>query len=167
MMSMLSPQDAARVVLIGVGATAVMDLVVLLLQRLGVPAPDWSFVGRWIGHFARGRFAHAAIARAAPIAHERGLGWLTHYAVGIAYAGLLVAMLGLDWAREPSLLPALLTGLATVVVPLFVMQPAMGNGFAAAKTPAPLKTCLRSLANHAAFGMGLYVAAALLKWLTR
>jgi hypothetical protein len=164
---MLSPQDAARVVLIGLGATAVMDLVALLLQRFGVPAPDWSFVGRWIGHLARGRFAHAAIAKAAPITHERGLGWLTHYLVGIAYAGLLVAAQGIDWARQPSFVPALSMGIATVVVPLFMMQPAMGNGFAAAKTPAPLKTCLRSLANHAAFGTGLYVAAALLEWLTR
>jgi hypothetical protein len=137
MMSMLSPQDTARVVLIGVGATAVMDLVVLLLQRFGVPAPNWSFVGRWIGHLARGRFAHASIAKAAPIHHELGLGWLTHYAVGIAYAGLLV------------------------------MQPAMGNGFAAAKTSAPLKNCLRSLANHVAFGTGLYAAGALIEWLTR
>jgi len=167
MMSLLSLQDTVRVVLIGVGATAVMDLWLLLLQRLGVQAVDYSLVGRWMGHLARGRFAHEAIARATPIPHERGLGWLTHYGVGIAYAGLLVAMLGIDSARQPSLLPALSTGIATVVVPLLVMQPAMGNGFAATKTPAPLKTCLRSLANHAAFGTGLYVAAALLEWLTR
>jgi hypothetical protein len=166
MMSMLSPQDLARVVLVGAGATAVMDFVVLLLQQFGVAAPDWSLVGRWIGHLARGQFAHAAIAKAAPISHELGLGWLAHYAIGIAYAGLLVAVAGIDWTRQPSLLPALSTGIATLVVPLFVMQPAMGHGFAAAKTPAPLKTCLRSLANHAAFGTGLYVAAAMLEWLT-
>ena len=166
-MSMLSLQDTARLILIGVLATGVMDLWLLLLQRLGVQAPDYSLVGRWVGHLAQGRFAHAAISRAAPINHELWLGWLTHYVVGIAYAGLLVAPPGSDWMRQPSLLPALSTGLATVVVPLFVMQPAMGNGFAAAKTPAPLKTCLRSLANHAAFGTGLYVAAATLEWLTR
>jgi hypothetical protein len=165
MMSMLSLPDVARVVLIGAGATAVMDLSLLLLQRLGVQAPDYSLVGRWMGHLARGRFAHAAIARAAPIPHERALGWLTHYGVGIAYAGLLVAVLGMDAARQPSLAPALSIGIVTVVVPLFVMQPAMGHGFAAAKTPAPMKTCLRSLANHAAFGMGLYLAPAPIAWL--
>ena len=110
MISMLSPQDTARVVLIGAGATAVMDLVVVLLQQLGVPTPDWSSVGRWMGHLARGRFAHAAIGKAAPITHELGLGWLTHYVVGIAYAGLLVAVAGIDWTRQPSLLPALRRG---------------------------------------------------------
>jgi hypothetical protein len=38
----------------------------------------------------------------------------------------------------------------------------MGSGFLASKTPAPLKNCLRNLANHAVFGAGLYLAAAAL-----
>lgn len=42
------------------------------------------------------------------------------------------------------------------------MQPAMGAGIAAANTPTPWKNRLRSLANHAVFGLGLYLAAALL-----
>ena len=29
--------------------------------------------------------------------HELALGWLTHYAVGIAFAGLLVVMVGHGW----------------------------------------------------------------------
>ena len=49
--------------------------------------------------------------------------------------------------------------LTAVAVPLFVMQPAMGLGVAASKTPAPLKNCTRSLVNHAVFGVGLYLAA--------
>jgi hypothetical protein len=57
-------------------------------------------------------------------------------------------------------------GVATVAMPLLVMQPAMGAGFAASKTPAPLQNCLRSLANHAVFGGGLYLAALLLNSLT-
>jgi len=38
---------------------------------------------------------------------------------------------------------------------------------AAAKTRAPLMNCMRSLANHAAFGAGLFIAAALLDWMSR
>ncbi len=101
----------------------------------------------------------AALSTATPIAHDLRLGWLTHYAVGIAYAGLLGAVLVFHWARAPTPLPALAVGLLTVVVPLFVMQPAMGQGFAAARTPSPMKNCIRSVANHAAFGLGLFVAA--------
>lgn len=161
---MLSLQDAARVVLIGAGATAVMDIWLLLLRHLGVPATNFSLIGRWVGHLAHGRFAHASIAKAQPITAERGLGWATHYAVGVAFAALLVTVQGVEWASDPSLLPAVALGVATVVFPLFVMQPAMGAGFAAAKTPAPLKSCLRSLANHAVFGVGLYVAATVIEW---
>jgi hypothetical protein len=152
--------------MIGAGATAVMDIWLCLLKRMGIQAADFALVGRWIGHLAQGRFAHAAISKARPIPHELSLGWLTHYAVGIAYAGLLVGVQGSDWVRTPTLLPALATGVATVVVPLFVMQPAMGSGFAAAKTPAPLMNCVRSLANHVAFGAGLFIAAALLQWVS-
>ncbi|MNC66300.1 hypothetical protein D3C75_1166860 [compost metagenome] len=52
-----------------------------------------------------------------------------------------------------------------MLIPLFAIQPAMGSGFAAARTPTPLKNCLRSVANHAVFGLGLYLSAVLLAWL--
>jgi hypothetical protein len=65
----------------------------------------------------------------------------------------------MDWAQSPTVLPAVLVGMATVAAPLFVMQPAMGSGFAASRTPTPLRNCLRSFANHTVFGFGLYLAA--------
>ncbi|HSX92058.1 MAG TPA: DUF2938 family protein [Hydrogenophaga sp.] len=150
------------IVLVGIGATAVMDVWLLILARLGVPTAGFAMVGRWVGHVARGRFAHAAIAKAAPVPFENGLGWLTHYLIGIAYAALLVAVAGGEWLAQPTARPALLIGVATVAAPWLVMQPAMGAGFLALKTPTPLKNCLRNLANHAVFGAGLYLAAAAL-----
>jgi len=152
----------AQIALVGIGATALMDVWLLLLSRLGVPTTSFAMVGRWVGHFARGRFAHAAVAKADPIPFELGLGWLTHYAIGIAYAALLAALQGAAWLEQPTVLPALVFGAATVAAPWFVMQPAMGAGFLALKTPTPLKNCLRNLANHSVFGAGLYVAAAAL-----
>jgi hypothetical protein len=47
------------------------------------------------------------------------------------------------------------------------MQPAMGSGVMASKTPAPLSNSLRNLANHAVFGTGLYLAAAVCTGLIR
>lgn len=156
---MLSIEGIGPVLLIGIGATAVMDAWLFILSRLGVPTTDWRLVGRWIGHMPQGRFAHACIAQAAPARGEHALGWLAHYAIRIGYAVALVAFLDAGWARQPTLLPALGFGLVTVVVPLFVMQPALGSGFAGSKTAKPSRTCLRSLANHGVFGAGLYVAA--------
>ncbi|MDR6671646.1 DUF2938 domain-containing protein [Xanthomonas sp. 1678] len=155
--------DAVRVMLVGIGATAVMDAWLLALRRVGMPTLDYALVGRWAGHLRRGMFAHARIGEAAPIPGERALGWAIHYAVGIAFAALMVAVQGLAWLREPALLPAVAMGMATVVVPLLVMQPAMGAGFAASKTPTPLRNCLRSLATHAVFGAGLFLSAALIE----
>jgi uncharacterized oligopeptide transporter (OPT) family protein len=164
---MLPPKDVAHVVLIGVGATAVMDIWLLLLLRLKIQTPSFALIGRWVGNLPRGRFAHTSISEAPPVAGELRLGWLTHYAVGIAYACLLIGVQGTEWSRQPSLLPALAVGVGTVLVPLFVMQPAMGAGFAASKTPTPLKNCLRSLANHAVFGTGLYLTAFCIQWISR
>lgn len=149
----------ARVALVGLGATLVMDAWLLLLRRLGVKTLDFALVGRWAGHLARGRLVHPAIAHAAPVRGERALGWVVHYATGLAFAALLVAWRGSGWLADPGLLPALALGATTVAAPLFLMQPAMGAGFAASKTPTPLRNCLRSLANHCVFGLGLYLAA--------
>lgn len=156
---MLTSHVIGQIAIIGIGATAVMDAWLALLARLGVPTTSFALVGRWVGHFARGRFTHAAIAKAAPVRYELALGWLVHYAIGIAYGALLVIALGLNWLVQPTVLPALAFGLVTVAAPWFVMQPAMGAGIAGTKTPTPLKTCLRSLTNHAVFGIGLYLAA--------
>jgi Protein of unknown function (DUF2938) len=162
---MLSIPGIGLVILIGVAATAIMDAWVFILSRVGLSATNWRLVGRWVGQMRNGRFTHASIAEAAPVRGEHALGWFTHYAVGIAYAVGLVALVGAGWTRQPTILPALLFGLATVVVPMFVMQPAMGSGFAGSETPSPFKTSVRSVANHAAFGAGLYLAAAGLAYL--
>lgn len=164
---MLNSNTLAHIALVGIGATAVLDAWLLLLARMGVATASFAMVGRWVGHFAHGQFAHAVIAKAAPVPFELGLGWLTHYLIGIAYAVLLVAAQGTGWLEQPTLLPALALGVATVAAPWFVMQPAMGSGFLASKTPAPLKNCLRNLVNHAVFGAGLYLAAAAWAWAGR
>jgi hypothetical protein len=152
-------EGTARVILIGIGATMVMDLWLILLKRLGVPTMSFALLGRWIGHFPRGQWAHDGIVKAAPINGEVLLGWLAHYASGIAFAALLVLAFGLRWTRSPSLLPALIIGIGTVVVPLLIMQPAMGAGIASSRTRTPIRNCLKSLASHAVFGVGLYLAA--------
>lgn len=156
----------AATLAVGIGATAVMDAWLVLLKRLGVPVASFALVGRWVGHLAQGRFFHAAIGRSAPVRGELGLGWAVHYAVGMAYAALLVLLQGPGWLQSPTLAPALAVGVGTLAVPLLVMQPGMGAGIASRRTPTPWKNTLRSLANHAVFGLGLYATAALLRALS-
>lgn len=153
---------ARHAIPLGMGATAVMDLWTLLRKRwLGIAPPDYALVGRWIAWMARGRFRHDRIAATPAARGERLLGWTSHYLVGIGFAALLLAVTGLDWARHPTLGPALAVGFATVLAPFLVMQPGMGTGIAASRTPRPAAARLQSVVNHAVFGVGLYLAAVL------
>ncbi|MGN6461420.1 MAG: DUF2938 domain-containing protein [Pseudolabrys sp.] len=149
-----------RAMAIGVGATLVMDLWGLLLKRgFSVRGLDYAMVGRWLGHMPAGRFVHASIVAASPVRGERALGWVAHYGTGIVFAGLLLAICGNGWARLPTALPALLVGLTTVAAPFLLMQPGMGLGIAASRTPSPNMARLRSGITHLVFGLGLYAAA--------
>jgi hypothetical protein len=149
-----------RGVVMGVAAAALMDAWSLVLRRgFGIPTLDYAMLGRWMGHMARGRFAHPRIAAADPIPGERPLGWLAHYGIGVAFALVLLVVVGLDWAHTPSVWPALAIGLGTIVAPWFVMQPGTGARIAGSRTPNPTATRLRNLATHTVYGLGLYAAA--------
>ncbi len=158
---------AGSTLFIGAGATLAMDLWTVARRRLfGTPLADYGLVGRWIAHMARGRFRHERIAAAPPVACERVIGWTAHYLIGIAFAGVLLAICGLAWARQPTLAPALALGIATVAAPFVLMQPGMGAGIAASRTPRPNVARAQSLVTHAVFGLGLYAAALLLTLLS-
>ncbi|AOB27244.1 DUF2938 domain-containing protein [Bordetella bronchiseptica] len=161
---MASQEMIVRVVLVGMGATVVMDAWTMALRRLGVPVLDYALVGRWVGHWRHGRFAHADIRQALAVRGEAALGWGLHYATGVLFAGLLAGFAGQAWLRAPSPGPALAVGVATVLLPWFVMQPALGAGVASSRTPTPVRNCLRSVVTHAVFGLGMYLAAAAIVW---
>ncbi|HYD88134.1 MAG TPA: DUF2938 domain-containing protein [Vitreimonas sp.] len=144
-------------IVIGAGATAFMDLASVVRARLGAPSPDYGLVGRWLAHAARGRKSHEAIAQAAPVAGEALIGWGAHYLIGVGYAALLLLAFP-GWADQPRFMPAMLIGVGTVLAPFLIMQPGMGAGFFASRTPDPSVARQRSLITHALFGLGLYCA---------
>lgn len=150
----------ASTLVTGAGATAVIDLWALARKRLlGGPLPDYGLVGRWIAWMPRGRFRHARISATPPVQGERAIGWTAHYLIGISFAAVLLAACGLEWARQPTLAPALIVGIGSVAAPFLLMQPGMGAGIAANRTPRPGAARLQSLITHAVFGLGLYLTA--------
>lgn len=100
---------------------------VLNVQRL-----DYALLGRWIGHFPRGRFLHDRIASADPVRGERPFGWFAAYAIDVAFALPLLAISGPTEPAHPRSGP-MLVGIATIATPWLVMQPAMGAGIAASR----------------------------------
>ena len=153
-------QYSIHALLIGAGATLVMDLWGIARTRLlRVPSMSYGLVGRWLAWLPRGRFRHAPIAASPPVRGELLIGWTAHYAIGVAFAAALLAIFGRDWACSPTLGPALIVGIITVAAPFLVMQPGMGAGIAASRAPKPATARLNSLLTHAIFGLGLYLAA--------
>jgi hypothetical protein len=156
----MEPRHVLSAVAIGVGASLIMDLWNLLLKRtLGLPSLDYCLLGRWIRHMPEGTFWHASIASAPRKPLECMVGWMAHYTIGAVLALGFVLVASPDWLERPTLLPALLCGLGTVVLPFFVMQPALGLGVAASRTPHPMQARVKSLVTHTVFGVGLYSCA--------
>lgn len=152
-----------HVIALGVGATVTVDAWAIARRRmLGIPAPNYGHVGRWLVHITRGQFRHPSIVQASKVPGEQAVGWIAHYLIGIAFAALLLAFTGTGWLSRPTLGPALLFGVGTVLAPFLLMQPGMGMGIAAANTPRPSVARLQSIVTHAVFGVGLYATA----WLT-
>ena len=144
---------------IGIGATLVMDLWNLFLKRtFRIPSLNYCLLGRWLRHMPAGTLRHASIATAAQKPFECTIGWISHYTIGVGFALVFVLASG-AWLARPTLLPALLYGVGTVVFPFFIMQPSLGLGVAASRTPKPAQARLKSLVTHTVFGVGLYVCA--------
>ena len=148
---------------IGLGATLLIDLWALLLRRaFDVRSLNYCLLGRWVLHIPHGRIVHESIAAAPGKPFECKVGWTTHYMIGATFAVVFVWLASVGWLARPTLLPAVAFGIATVLVPFFTMQPALGLGIASSKTPHPNKARLKSVMTHTVFGVGLWIWAHLL-----
>ena len=151
-------------IIMGLGATLTFDLWALFLKFVFKITPsNICLVGRWLLYMPEGIFKHPNIMTSKPKSSECIVGWIAHYLFGITFAIVFVVLAGSSWLQRPTLIPAIVFGVATVSAPFFIMQPSFGLGFAASKTSSPTQARLRSLMNHTAFGCGLYLFALLVK----
>lgn len=153
-----------RGVVIGIGATVLMDLWAILLWKVFRQSrPNWAPVGRWFWHLRSGTVFHEDIGKAAPYAGELALGWISHYAVGILYGVVLALIVGPAWFAAPTFLPAWILGIVTVGAGWFLLQPGLGIGFAASKLPNANQVRVLNLLSHTVFALGLYGTALLIR----
>jgi hypothetical protein len=123
---------------VGLGATLLMDSWYILLKRaFNIPSPNYRFVGRWLRYMPECIYRHSSIAGAPQKPAECTVGRIAHYVIGVVFALSLVLLASPQWLREPTLLPAIILGLAIVAIPFLVMQPSSGQGIAASKMPNP------------------------------
>jgi hypothetical protein len=153
----------SEAIVLGCGATLGIDLWAVFLRRVfGVQSLDYCLLGRWVLYMPAGKIMHDPITASAPKSHECTVGWTAHYAIGVSFAVLFVGMMSDVWLSRPTLLPALLFGVGTVLIPWFTIQPAFGLGLASARTRNPAAARLKSLTTHTVFGASLYAWALVL-----
>jgi hypothetical protein len=75
---------------------------------------QWGLVGRWVAWMPRGVFIHRPIAATPQMRGETAIGWIFHYAVGIVYAALYLAIMRLGFDSGPTVVSALIFAIATI-----------------------------------------------------
>src|SRR4051794_3800 len=121
---------------VGIGATLFMDLWNLFLKRsFSIPSLDYCLLGRWLRHMPGGTLRHENITAAPQKPFECAVGRIAHYTIGVVLALVFVVLVSGEWLARPTVLPALLFGIGTVAFPFFIMQPSLGFGIAASRTP--------------------------------
>ncbi len=146
-----------EMILMGVLATLVMDLLSVLFGKLKIIRQliGPQVVGRWTLYMFRGKFIHKDIHKTPALNNEKSAALLSHYLIGIVLAGIYLFLeLKAPSIRHQLWMP-LIFGLTTVLLPWLWLYPSMGLGFLASKTPRKSPYIVTSLVNHTNFGLGL------------
>jgi hypothetical protein len=135
-----------------------MDSLMLAAGRLGGEAfasdrLDVAVIGRWGAGLLRGRVHHADASREHGQPTDIAFGVATHYLTGIA---LTEAFLLLPSRRlRSSFSAAVLYGIGTAVLPLFVLFPSLGYGWLGLRSGEAARMTRIMLIGHTAFGIGI------------
>lgn len=162
----MSVNDIYMITFVGIAATLFIDLYAFLLAKVfKIPSLNLCLVGRWGLGLLDGKFMHQNIA-ASPVKHfECVFGWCVHYFIGVLFSFLFILLVGIAWLEQPTLIAACIFGLASVCMPFFVMQPALGMGIMATKSANPFQARLKSSVTHLLFGVGLYLSAQFMQFI--
>jgi len=150
-----------EIIIVGVIATAALDLWQQIYRVLfGTPITNWAIIGRWAAYLPRGQFVHENIGATPPVENELTLGWIVHYVVGIGYAVVYLFLMWAVFRMTPDFWSAMIFGAVSVSVTWFFMEPILGAGFMASKTPKPTAAMVHDFTSHLAFGFGLFIGTA-------
>ena len=102
----------------------------------GVPllfTMEMWWIGEYLDRWKLGAFLLVAFAANVGLSWAAGFKRETSFGSAVllfGFALVFVVLTSTDWLARPTLPPALLYGVATVVFPFFIMQPALGLGIA-------------------------------------
>ena len=145
----------------GIVGTVFMDIADQFMDRLnftkGYACGGPRAIGRWSLGMLSGQFVHKNILESSPLKNEISAGWIVHYLLGAGVAltypfFYLVVNVPMP---ENHLLPGLLWGLATVLLPWLTNFPAYGWGFFGVRSPKGSRPILAPAIAHTCYGLGV------------
>lgn len=126
----------------------------LVPQVFATEKLDVDLVGRLVGGLGRRPRRGEDITGLPAVRGEAALGLATHYLTGIALTQVYLATLH-RVGVPPALVTATAFGVATAVLPLFIMFPSMGYGLAGRHSGDARRMSAVILLGHTAFGAGI------------
>jgi len=148
-----------EMILMGVFATYFMDVLASCLaeRKIIYPFITPEALGRWFLYTLRGRFIHEDINKTPALNNEKIWCLISHYLIGIGLAGiyLFLDLIFPVIRNQPWM--SLIFGIATVLLPWFMMLPGVGLGLMASKSSNKWLIIRTNLINHTNFGLGLLI----------
>lgn len=143
----------------GIVGAVLMDITETHAARIGITSGvNVALVGRWFMGLTRGQLAHANILKSQPLPREATMGWAFHFLVGGGGVALMYpAFLQCSGVALPTshLLGGVLFGLATSLLPWFILLPSFGWGLFGRRGPRGSNALLASMVSHAPYGLGV------------
>ncbi|MFC1883159.1 DUF2938 family protein [Thermodesulfobacteriota bacterium] len=147
-----------EIFLMGIFATLFMDvgyLFIVYVVKIIQPSMMPYHLGRWILYMFQGIFVHDDIRLVNPIFIEKPVTPLMHYMIGIFLAAVFFWMRKNVKLFPKSIYMGIIFGWITVILPWFIMYPALGFGFLGLDCPQNTNYIFLSFFNHTLYGLGI------------
>jgi len=146
-----------EIVFMGIFSTVVMDFGYLFttLTKIVEPSMQSYHIGRWLLNMLQGTFIHNDIRAIEAIVIEKPVSLIAHYLTGIILAGVFLMLRKKYKIFSSSILMGMVFGWITLVIPWFIMYPALGFGFLGLDCPENTNYILFSVLNHSFYGLGI------------
>ena len=142
---------------LGLSATLIMDLLGWLRSSVfKIPSFNYAYLGRFFLILKDNEKGYRNITQAPEQKFERLIGWGFHYMTGIIFA-LIYTYIDHSNNTLETFISSILFGISTVLFPLLLIQPILGFGFFASKTPDQWISIKNSFVAHLNFGVGLFI----------
>lgn len=143
----------------GIVGSILMDITETYAAKVGITSGvNIALVGRWFLRLLHGQFFHHNILHSKSLPQEEKAGWAFHFLVGGGGVALLYPLFfqvtGLSIPNN-HLLSGLLFGLATSMLPWFILLPSFGWGFFGRRGPQGSNALLASTLSHIPYGLGV------------